>query len=362
MLGYFGANNFGDDALLADWLLKHASWLTERGLVCDVLSRCAEPLASFVEQRQLAPLLGRSILPRQALKLPLGEYAALIAPGGSLLQDTTSLRSLLFYLWVIHRFQQAGKPTILLHQGLGPLRNALGAFLCGHALKHVRLLTVRDAESMAWLELHPLLGKLESIALSADPILTAEFAAPATAASAPAPYAVLIPKRTGDLPYRGDPTTEVEALTSLARHIRAVSDLEVCVLPFHGGQDSAFCAELAAHASLRLLTAPAPAANAIWHNLAHASLVVSYRLHGLVSAAAHGIPALGVAYDPKVSAFCDAAELPWCFPAQVHEPEALQAVSELWNTRESTATARQTALAAMRSRLAAAETRFAALW
>ena len=42
-----------------------------------------------------------------------------MAPGGSLLQDTTSLRSLLFYLWAIRRFAAAAVPVFLLNQGLG---------------------------------------------------------------------------------------------------------------------------------------------------------------------------------------------------------------------------------------------------
>ena len=40
------------------------------------------------------------------------------------------------------------------------------------------------------------------------------------------------------------------------------------------------------------------------------SLVVSMRLHGLVFALRDGAPALGVSYDPKVSAFCGDAGFP----------------------------------------------------
>jgi polysaccharide pyruvyl transferase CsaB len=362
LMGYFGADNFGDDALLADWLLKHETWLRERNLVCDVLSQNAAPLASFAEGTRLATLIERTFTPRQALRLTVTDYAGLIAPGGSLLQDVTSLRSLLFYLWVVYRFQRAGRPTCLLHQGLGPLNTALGAFCCTRVLERVQFLSVRDQESWQWLQVHPALCRHPHLLLSADPILDAAFEPPPGSSEPAGPYALLIPKRTGDLPYRGDRTSEAEALTLLCRHITAVSDLEVRLLPFHGGQDRAFCEEIAAVARLNLVPVAPPSGNAVWQALSQASLVVSHRLHGLVSAAAHGIPALGVAYDPKVSSFCDAAGYPWCFPALVHDSETLQALSELWNARADAVQNRRARLAEMRERLAAAEAQFRELW
>ena len=40
------------------------------------------------------------------------------------------------------------------------------------------------------------------------------------------------------------------------------------------------------------------------------SLVLSVRLHGLILAVRGGVPAVGIAYDPKVSAFCREAGIP----------------------------------------------------
>jgi polysaccharide pyruvyl transferase CsaB len=362
LLGYFGADNFGDDALLADWLLRHVDWLQEHALTCDVLSRSATPLDNFVEAPRLRPWLGRCIANREALRLTVQDYSALVAPGGSLLQDATSLRSLLFYLWLLHRFQRAGRPTFLLNQGIGPLRSPLGAWLCAKTLRGARLVSVRDAESHAMLLRWPEFKHGPRPLLSADPILDAQFAAPAAAAGPPEPYALLIPKRTGDLPHPGDTTPEAAALGQLVEHLRRATGLAVHLLPFHAEQDRAFCAEVAAACGAAVLHPPAPTGTATWELLRRASLVVSYRLHGLVSAAAHGLPACGVAYDPKVSAFCEAAGLPWCYPAEVHHAEALQAITELWNSREETQQARQAARRAMLERLSLAESRFRELW
>ena len=60
--------------------------------------------------------------------------------------------------------------------------------------------------------------------------------------------------------------------------------------------------------SLRRLTAKTP--GEALETVAGSRYVVSARLHGLIFAARAGRPASGVAYDPKVAAFCNEAGLP----------------------------------------------------
>ena len=111
-----------------------------------------------------------------------------------------------------------------------------------------------------------------------------------------------------------------------------------------------------------LATPATPVANGIWALLGGASLVVSYRLHGLVSATALGVPGYGVAYDPKVGAFCDMAELPWCYPAEVHKPDTLDDVVAFQAGLADSEQARRSSCSAMRARLASSEQRFLDLW
>ena len=50
LLGYFGAGNFGDEALLADWLIRHGRFFRDQNFDIDVVVRgdkLPDPVAVF---------------------------------------------------------------------------------------------------------------------------------------------------------------------------------------------------------------------------------------------------------------------------------------------------------------------------
>jgi len=110
LCGYYGEHNIGDDALLAALLQQLPSGWT--------------PLVTGYDQAELAQRFGVATCPRRSLKAvlaALGGCQALILGGGSLLQDATSWRSLIYYLALIGAARLSGKPVLLWGQGLGPL-------------------------------------------------------------------------------------------------------------------------------------------------------------------------------------------------------------------------------------------------
>jgi polysaccharide pyruvyl transferase CsaB len=370
LLGYFGAGNFGDDALLVCWLIKHYEWLLRNGLVADITcAGDADPVAGFTESEVLGEIVGKAIPKRQVLGVPTFYYQALIAPGGSLLQDTTSVGSLLYYLWVIRRFLRDKKPVYLLNQGIGPLSSWLADFLTPRYLAGVRMLSVRDAESYAWAQRDRRLAKHPELHLACDPMLKPPFRSVPEVETLPAlrhPYALILPKLTGDLPYHGDATTEAQALARLVEHVGCTTGLAPVLLPLHRAQDAKLCAdvqkEYADCTVLDLSGFEAQHNSAVLTAIGGAELVVSYRLHGMVTAAACGIPALGVAYDPKVSVFCNEVGFPYCFPATVHGEAAFNDLGRLWRDRRDVVALLGERREKMLSRHAAAEERFHALW
>jgi polysaccharide pyruvyl transferase CsaB len=373
LLGYFGAGNFGDDALLTDWLSRHAQWMAQQGLIADVVYNGADPLAGFIEGGRLQSIVGRLITKREALRLDPKQYQGVIAPGGSLLQDVTSIKSLLYYLWLVRRFASAGIPVFLLCQGIGPLISYIGRWLTPRELRRVRLLSLRDAESYSWLASQRALAGHSELYLACDPILGAALqpypglAPPQALTGLSQGYALVLPRATGDLPTPREATTEAQAVAQLLDHLRMVTGLEPVLYPMHRGRDAAFCAEISAASAgeikqLQFDLSEPYRDSALWQALGGASLALSYRLHGLVCAAAQGVPALGVAYDPKVSSFCDAIGYPWCYPANVHHETTFSDLEQLW--RQQSAVLEQAALRRQEqlSRLALVEERFHALW
>lgn len=357
LMGYFGAGNFGDDALLANFLLSHGEWLKSRDLACDVISANANPLADFAEGPELAGFLGSCLDRRTALGMPLSGYCSVIAPGGSMLQDVTSSRSLNYYLLLLRRFSAQGKPQFLLNQGIGPIRGWINRWQTLSQLSRATFISVRDEPSMQWLERQAAMRNHPALLLSADPILTADFS-PAAAALPQLPYALVIPRPTGDLPHRGDPTTEPEAIAEACTELLQCGLLPV-LLPLHPAQDQPLCeAVQRAVPAVQLFNPVPPRANHIWSLIGGARLVLSYRLHGLIAAAANGVAGFGVAYDPKVESFCHSFALPWCYPAELHEPEALGRLRMLAIAEQPRRSELELSLDAARGRLDQASSRF----
>jgi polysaccharide pyruvyl transferase CsaB len=133
--GYYGYRNWGDEGSLATLLQ-----VLPREAVCALSGDPAFTEATY----------GICALPRLELRTvrrAIRESDALILGGGSLLQDATSLRSLLYYLALIRWGLRAHGRVLLVGQGVGPLRRRLGRRLTARLLQRVPFLSVRDADS-----------------------------------------------------------------------------------------------------------------------------------------------------------------------------------------------------------------------
>ena len=133
--GYIGFDNFGDEAI-AKVLTSH---LREFGAEkITVLSSNPQKTAFLynVESEHFLhffkPILNSDIL---------------VSGGGSLLQDITSLKSLIYYLTVIVTALIFNKKVIIFAQGFTPFRTKLGRFFTQFVLKYCDKIYVRDIKS-----------------------------------------------------------------------------------------------------------------------------------------------------------------------------------------------------------------------
>ena len=291
LCGYYGEHNLGDDALL-------------EVLLGQLPAHCRATVTAhdtaLVQER-----FGVETVPRRRLPLvlkALGRCEALVLGGGSLLQDSTSFRSLLYYAALIGAARLEGKPVLLWGQGLGPLRRRRSRLLVGRLLRLATAVSWRDPESAA---LARRLGRDGPV--GSDPV----WALP------PQPWRGL----GGPLVLCFRPTRQLqgeawrpylEALDQLA----AAHDREVIWLPFHAGQDRGLLGELRqagllpaglAARSREVLAERPSEAMAVCGT---AGLVVAMRLHGLILAALSGAPCAALSYDPKVAAAAAALGCP----------------------------------------------------
>ena len=283
LCGYYGEHNLGDDALLESLLAQLPASVT--------------PLVTAFDQPAVEQRHGVATVQRRSLRAVLGAQRrcrALVLGGGSLLQDSTSFRSLLYYGALIVAARLQGQPVLLWAQGLGPLRRRRSRLLARLLLPLATAISWRDAGSA---RLARQLG------------CGAPHGADAVWALPPLPWLgrggpIVVCWRPTALLDRQGWAVLLEALAALAD----THDREVLWLPFHGSQDHGLLHQLQQQglmpASLqrrsRQLEATEPReAMAVFRS---AGLVVAMRLHALILAALSGAPVAALSYDPKVQA------------------------------------------------------------
>ena len=296
LCGYYGEHNIGDDALLQ--ALLHA------------LPAEAKPCITAADQQQVQQRFGVSTCDRRRLRSTLSALAdcdGLILGGGSLLQDSTSWRSLLYYAALILTARLQRKPVILWAQGLGPLRRRRSRLLVGHLLPLVTAASWRDHQSAALAQ--QLAGASRGTdPVGADPVWTLP---PMHWRGRGGP--IVLAWRSSSLLTEEGWRVLLEALAELAER----NDRPVLWLPLHDAQDGCLLQQLQEQGLLpdtlaarsREIRLQRP--EELMAQASAAGLVLAMRLHGLILAARAGAPVAALSYDPKVAAAAEALGCPW---------------------------------------------------
>lgn len=142
--GYYGFDNFGDETILKILVenLKEMHNVEE----ITVFSSTPEKTAKELNVKSVQTFSPKDII------VSLFNSTCLISGGGSLLQDITSKKSLIYYLLVLSIAQFFGKKTIIFAQGIGPVKNKILASLTAVVLKKANHITVRDENSLELLK------------------------------------------------------------------------------------------------------------------------------------------------------------------------------------------------------------------
>lgn len=142
--GYYGFDNFGDDAIL------HV-------LVSELKKTYHTPSITVISNnpRKVSKVYGVESIYRfnfGAIIQKMKDCDVFISGGGSLLQDATSFRSFLYYLGLIHMANDFDKKSIVYGQGIGPISTIFARFLTRKVLLNSSFVAVRDRESQNFLK------------------------------------------------------------------------------------------------------------------------------------------------------------------------------------------------------------------
>ena len=338
--GYYGYGNAGDEAILASMVAAFRSSLP--GVSITVISH--NPNATRREHSVEA--VSRIELP--AFLSALAHADALLTGGGSLLQDVTSVRSLVYYLGVMATAKALGKRVMVFANGFGPVTSRQGRFMARHVLDRVDIATFRDANSLD--EVRGLGVSRPRMELTADPaFLLDELTSDEQRSKAQAGADEAL--RVSGMPPTGGPVVGISlrpwkhAAPSFTGSMRAAiqslvaGGARVVLLPLHLREDLGFCDDLARRSGGSVFVIRSRLeARAVMELIGRLDVLVGMRLHSLIFAVSKGLPCAAIPYDPKVSSLVDAIGLP--IATTIGEPDAGQfygTVERMLSNRESLA-------------------------
>ncbi len=328
MSGYYGFSNTGDDAILE--AIRDGVGAVSDEVELTVLSKDPE-----LTRRQYGlNAVSRFNFMKVFSALRRGDV--LLSGGGSLLQDTTSTRSLVYYLSVMHMAKLLGKPVMLYANGIGPVRKSGNRSKVRTAVESAAVVTLRDHSSAQ--ELRAMGVDRDDLRVTADPVFGMESApdhvadaflaaAGLRAGSRFAAVSVREWERAGGFP---------EQLAQVCDHIRSTHGLEILFLLMQPSVDREATQRVrqAMEQPSYILDQPC-APKEMMAVLGRAELCLAMRLHTLIFAARMAVPTLGLVYDPKVESFLEELRQPCAGNVEHFEvAQAIAAVEQLIADRE----------------------------
>lgn len=323
--GYYGFGNSGDEAMLFAIIsqLKHRI----PGLDIVVLSQRPDDTARE---------FGVRAVPRRAfgpIWRELGNADLLLSGGGSLFQDVTSPRNVIYYAGVILMAWLRRKKICLYGQGIGPLNLPLSRFLVRSVVRMADLVTLRDRGSLIELEA---MGVKRPVQVTADPVLALE-AEPegckrgrVLLQEAGAPEGPLLGVSLRRWPDVGAVSGAVAGLADTMTS----QGWRVVLVPLQP-DDTEILGRLK-----KQMRSPAVVLDNVkgFRDLLAVSacfdLCLGMRLHFLIFTVMSGVPAVGLGYDPKVERFMSEVGLPTLPVAGITAGDLQRAVEGLLAGRD----------------------------
>lgn len=297
--GYYGFKNSGDDALLTAIINDIAKYKESPNIV--VLSKNPRE----TERLYRVKSINRFNFP--AILKHMKKADMLISGGGTLMQDGTSTKSLLYYLTIINTALRYKLKVMLYSNGIGPLNHAGSRESTQKVLNKVDLITLRDKPSAQLLK--EIGVNKPKILITADPALGLESADKKAGRKILDEYEVPSDKKLIGISIRrwAENCRDFETVVARACDYAAQKyGMYPVLIPMQMERDLAISQSVAA----RMKTDAAVinkrySVQEIMSVISNMDICIGMRLHSLIYAAVSAIPLIGLVYDPKVSSFME---------------------------------------------------------
>ncbi|MEG1583735.1 MAG: polysaccharide pyruvyl transferase CsaB [Anaerovorax sp.] len=302
--GYYGFNNIGDESILRAVVDNLKNKLED--VTITVLSQNPKSTAEKYEVHSVDRKSIWGIL-KSVKKCDL-----LVSGGGSLLQDVTSRKSILYYLfimWIAFIFR---KKVFIYSQGIGPISSSLNRRLTAFTLKRASGIVVRDETSKEFLiELGMDEGR---VVVTADPVLRIKKTGLEKGreilekegfikepSSMIVGFAIREKKLTSNF---------VDELCISMNRLIDEKQAQIVLIPFHFSEDMAVIETIEQRMDGRVsLIRNKYLTTEMMSIIGNMDLLVGVRLHSLIHAAIMEVPMIAISYDPKINSFMHSIDM-----------------------------------------------------
>ena len=301
--GAYGRGNMGDDAILQTIIRQLR--MQDPDLPICVMTR--KPVETALETGVSTVQIFHAMRASKWMK----RSTLYISGGGTLLQNATSTRSLIYYLFSMIQAKKCGCRVMLYGCGAGPVRGKGNQRLVARVLnRYADQMTLRDPASRQTLERFGV--TVPKCMVTADPALgmqadterTPEFLRK-NGMDLDQKYALFVLRPWSGMERR------LDAVRQAAEYVYRRWDLMPVFMCFEPSRDQNITHTAAdgLQVPYKILTGESDCSIACGV-IARSQLVVAMRLHALVFACSQDVPMVGISYDPKVSGFMDYAGNP----------------------------------------------------
>ena len=294
IFGYYGFKNLGDEAILTS-IIKTIKELDSSVMIS----------ALTYNEKYTSKIHGIKGVSRNRLAEVLRAIKAadlVISGGGSLLQDITSSRSLIYYLILILISKFMKKPVMFYSNGFGPIQNRFNKILTRKVVNLVDKIIVRDEDSRKVMEA---IGIRNAIEITTDATFGLE-----GIHAGKAKELLMIENIPLDRPLVGISIRPWYFKDSFLEIMAKFSDyladkgISVVFIPMQTPKDYDTSNKI-----LKLMKKEAYVLKGEYDPeellgiIGEMKFLVGMRLHALIFAGIMGVPMLGLEYDPKIPAF-----------------------------------------------------------
>ena len=342
--GYYGFKNVGDDAMLMAIIdnLK----MYKKDLRILVLSK------NPIETRRIYNVDSISRINLIHILLIMKNSKLFISGGGSLIQDNTSTRSLIYYLGMIWLAKKMKMKVMIYANGIGPLNKKNNRSLTKYVVDKVDVITLR--EELSYRELADLNINKPQIHVTADPAFTIQ-----PEDEEHINYLLLDEEIDPNSSYIGISVRKWSGHDKYEATIADIADyiienygINVLFIPMHYPGDLVIIENIRAKMKNKsYAVSKKHSVSEILGIIGKTEMLIGMRLHALIFAASIGVPIVGIVYEPKVEGFLKYSNQASLGHVNSLEFEkAKKIIDDTWNNRDNIKEQLKTTTASLKER------------